>query len=409
MFTVVIGGGAAGMVAAYEAAANGNRVLLLEKNEKLGKKIYITGKGRGNVTNACDFDVFISNVVRNPRFMYSSLKGFDQTAVMDLMESFGTRVKIERGQRVFPVSDHASDITKALTKAMESVGVEIRLNTNVKEILPGFTVKTNKGSFKCDSVIVATGGLSYPSTGSTGDGYRFASDFGLEVLPQSPSLVSVHCEGDFNALAGVSLKNIGLRVTRKDNGKKVNEGQGELLFTHKGLSGPLILSASAILSGMIDKNNKYIFSIDLKPGMSEEELDKRILSEFEEKKNADLGNVMASMLINGIRQEVIERSGLSTSKKARDITRAERERLVKNIKSLEFTAFESGGFEEAVVTKGGVSVKELNPKTMESKKVPGLYFAGEVVDVDAMTGGFNLQCAFSMGVAAGRNQAKEEF
>lgn len=420
MLTVVIGGGAAGMTAAAAAARAGSEVTLLEKNEKLGKKIYITGKGRCNVTNSCDFDTFIANIVRNPRFMYSSLRSFGPEDTMRMIEENGVRLKVERGNRVFPVTDHASDITKALCRALEKAGVRIRLKTEVISIekkgehfLLGTISSGKKEQFVCDRVIICTGGRSYPTTGSTGDGYRFAEKLGVAVRPQSPSLVSIIASDELCAdLAGVSLVNTGLSVFRSADGKPVGKvlytGVGELLFTHKGISGPLVLTASAILSGMISPETPYLFSVDLKPGLTEEMLDKRILRDLSERANMDMGNALAGLLIGGIREAVLKKAEIDPSEKARSVTRAQRQKLVRVIKHFDLTAVSAGGFEEAVVTKGGIDVKELDPRTMEVKKIRGLYFAGEVVDVDAFTGGFNLQCAFSMGHAAGRNVAEED-
>ena len=420
MLTVVIGGGAAGMTAAAAAARAGSQVTLLEKNEKLGKKIYITGKGRCNVTNSCDFDTFIANIVRNPRFMYSSLHSFGPEDTMHMIEENGVKLKVERGNRVFPVSDHASDITKALCRALEKAGVRIRLHAEVNSIeIKGerFLLKVSgsgkKEELLCDRVIVCTGGRSYPTTGSTGDGYRFAEELGLAVRPQSPSLVSIVASDGLCAdLAGVSLVNTGLSVFRMTDGRPVGKalytGVGELLFTHKGISGPLVLTASAILSGMISPETPYLFSVDLKPGLTDEMLDKRILRDLSERANMDMGNALAGLLIGGIREAVLKKAGIDPAEKARSVTRPERQELVRVIKHFDLTAVSAGGFEEAVVTKGGVDVKELDPRTMEVKKIRGLYFAGEVVDVDAFTGGFNLQCAFSMGHAAGKSVWEEE-
>ena len=420
MLTVVIGGGAAGMTAAAAAARAGSEVTLLEKNEKLGKKIYITGKGRCNVTNSCDFDTFIANIVRNPRFMYSSLRSFGPEDTMRMIEENGVKLKVERGNRVFPVTDHASDITKALCRALEKSGVRIRLKTEVISIekkgehfLLGTISSGKKEQLVCDRVIICTGGRSYPTTGSTGDGYRFAEKLGVAVRPQSPSLVSIIASDELCAdLAGVSLVNTGLSVFRSADGKPVGKvlytGVGELLFTHKGISGPLVLTASAILSGMISPETPYLFSVDLKPGLTEEMLDKRILRDLSERANMDMGNALAGLLIGGIREAVLKKAEIDPSEKARFVTRAQRQKLVHVIKHFDLTAVSAGGFEEAVVTKGGIDVKELDPRTMEVKKIRGLYFAGEVVDVDAFTGGFNLQCAFSMGHAAGRNVAEED-
>ena len=408
MKTVVVGAGAAGLMAAYASAMNGSETLVLEKNEKAGKKIYITGKGRCNVTNACDFDVFVKNILNGSRFMMSSLRAFGPEDMMTFLDEHGCHVKTERGNRVFPVSDHASDVTKALLKGLEQAGVRLCLNTEVRSIEkngPEFQITAaengKKKVIKTDRVIVCTGGLSYPTTGSTGDGYRFAAEHGLNVRHCVPSLVSLHTEEDTVSLAGVSLKNIGLRLYREDAGKPVYEDEGELLFTHQGISGPLVLSATALLAEELNSGTGYRAEIDLKPALDDKTLDARLLRDFENAKNADVGNVLAGLLIGGIRQEILKRAGIESSKKVHDLTRADRESIRKQVKHMNFAVRGTGGFEEAVVTKGGVDLKEIDPKTMESKKVPGLYFAGEVLDVDAYTGGFNLQLAWSTGHAAG--------
>ena len=413
---IVIGGGAAGMLAAFSAAESGNRVTLLEKNEKLGKKIYITGKGRCNLTNACDFDAFLSHVTENPRFLYSALRGFSNWDICSLLESHGCPVKTERGDRVFPASDHASDVTKALERALREVGVAIRLGCEVTEIR-----KEPEGSFQlwcrasggtgrkeqayqADAVIVCTGGLSYPTTGSTGDGYRFAEAFGLSCKTPCPSLVPLTvAEGDYQELQGLSLKNVAVSVTPLRAPEQVlYEEQGEMLFAHFGLSGPLILKASAILARELAEGERFVLSIDLKPALSPEKLDERILRDFSEAKNMNIGNALGKLLPSALRPVILRRAGIGPDRKVHDITKAERHRLAKTIKAFAFTITGTRGFGEAVITKGGVEVSQINPKTMEAKAVPGLFFAGEVLDIDAFTGGFNLQLAWSTGYAAGR-------
>ena len=416
---LVIGGGAAGMLAALSAAEQGSQVTLLEKNEKLGKKIYITGKGRCNVTNACSFDNFLQQVTVNQRFLYSALRQFFNTDLCALLESGGCALKTERGDRVFPVTDHASDVTKALEKLLRRAGVRICLNTEVTKIrqsdaASGFLVQTrNRGEsgkneeVRADAVIVCTGGLSYPSTGSTGDGYRFARAFGLPVTEMFPSLVPLTLqEEDARLLQGLSLRNVELSVRSRDAEKPVFSEFGELLFTHFGISGPLVLSASAYLTERLMKGERFRLSIDLKPALTEEKLDERILRDFAAQKNANLGNAVAKLLPALLRPVVLRRAALSPEQKVHDVTKAERRRLIETIKKLEFTATGTRGFAEAIITKGGVSVSAINPRTMEAKQVPGLYFAGEVLDVDAMTGGFNLQIAFSTGAAAGRGAGR---
>ena len=407
--TCIIGAGAAGLLAAHSALLRGEDTLILEKNEKAGKKIYITGKGRCNVTNACDSDIFMKNIVRGGRFMYSALSSFGPSDLTKLLSDNHLRTKIERGNRVFPVTDHASDVTKALLSDVLSKGCAVKYNeevTGIEKEGGSFRIRTGsesgRRSYKADKVIVCTGGLSYPSTGSTGDGYRFAQDFGHKVTEPVPSLCQINTVEDTSALAGISLINTGLRAVR-ENGKNVFSDTGELLFTHSGISGPMALTVSSLYARELYAGEKMRLIIDLKPGLTEDMLSKRILRDFSENENAYIINALSKLLIKGIREEVIRRSGIAPEKKVNGITRAERELLVKIIKGLSFTANGTGGFNEAVITCGGVSLKEIDPRTMESKLVPGLYFAGEVLDVDAFTGGFNLQIAFSTGFCAGRS------
>lgn len=410
MKVLVIGAGASGLIAAFRAAAEGCETLLLEKNEKAGKKIYITGKGRCNLTNACETDEFLRNVVNGSRFMMSSLRAFGPADIMELMERYGCHVKTERGNRVFPVTDHASDVTKALVNACKDAGVKFSFRTEVtgieKQPEAGFTVTAvsegKRSVYQADKVIVCTGGKSYPSTGSTGDGYRFAEKAGHTVTECIPSLTAFVTEEDTAELAGVSLKNIRLTVLPEGGGKILYKEEGELLFTHRGISGPLVLTASALLNGRIHAGEHLSAEIDLKPALDERTLDARLLRDFENSPNADIGNVLSSLLIGGIRQEVLRRCAVPTDRKVHDITKKERELLRRMVKGLSYKITGTGGFEEAVITRGGISLKELNPKTMESKLVPGLFFAGEVLDIDAFTGGFNLQLAWSTGYAAGQ-------
>ena len=408
---LVIGGGAAGMMAALTAAERGCSVTLLEKNEKLGKKIYITGKGRCNYTNACDFNTFIGNVVSNPKFMYSSLRAFMPEEVTELLEEAGCRTKVERGNRAFPLSDHASDITAALQRRMKAAGVRIELNTEVSEIeridevykVAARSLRDGKRAiYSADRLIIATGGVSYPSTGSTGDGYAFAEGFGIKTTERRPALVPFDVAEleDCRRLQGVSLKNVSIRL-KLDSGKCIHESEsGEMLFTHFGVSGPLILSASSLAAAYIDGSNKLKLEIDLKPALSVEQLDARVLRDFEAAMNADIHNALSKLLISSLRPIVLERAGIDPYKKVRDISKKERAALVNAVKALGFTITGTRGFNEAIITHGGVSVKEIDPKTMEVRKQPGLYFAGEVLDVDAFTGGFNLQIAWSTGRAA---------
>lgn len=402
---IVIGGGAAGMMAAVQAASNGHQVVLLEKNEKLGKKIYITGKGRCNVTNACDVEQLFKSVFSNPKFLYSAFYGFDNHTTMDFFEECGCRLKIERGERVFPVSDHASDVISALSRKLKDLYVEVQLNTEVIEILAQDKVKAvvlkNGKTLDADAVIVATGGLSYPTTGSTGDGYRFATKTGHEVVETRPSLVPLETkEAWCKDLMGLALKNVTL--TMKKNGKELYKEFGEMLFTHFGISGPLVLSASGIY---VQKawNERVDVLIDLKPAMTLEQLDKRLLRDFEENRNKQFKNAISGLFPARLIPIMIELSGIDPETKINEISKKQRQDFVQIIKNVPLTVVGTRGFAEAIITKGGVSVKEINPSTMESKKVKNLYFVGEVLDLDAVTGGFNLQIAWSTGYLAGNN------
>ena len=401
---IVIGGGAAGMMAALAASDDAWQVELLEKNEKLGKKIYITGKGRCNVTNDCEPDTFFANVVSNPKFLYSAYYTFDNTQVMQLLEENGCPLKIERGNRVFPVSDHSSDIIRTLQNALLKKNVKISLHTEVKNILIkdgrvcGVELTDGK-KLSADAVVVATGGVSYASTGSTGDGYRFAKDSGHKVTDVKPALVPFTVKESWPlTLQGLALKNV--EVTLTDGKKEIYHGFGEMLFTHFGISGPLILSASSYYC------KKYFgkevqLSLDLKPALSAEQLDKRILRDFEEKKNKQLKNALDGLLPAKMIPVIIALAQISAEKYVHDITREERQILVDLLKKLPITVTGTRPFNEAIITQGGISVKDINPSTMESKLVNNLYFAGEVLDLDAMTGGFNLQIAWSTGYLAG--------
>lgn len=399
---IIIGGGAAGMMAAYSAALTSKQVILLEKNEKLGKKIFITGKGRCNLTNASDMNTVMENVVSNKRFLFSAFKNFTNEDIMRLVEENGTKLKIERGNRVFPVSDHSSDIIKSLENALRALKVDIRLNTKVDSLLiendicKGVIIGKNK--IMADAVIVATGGMSYQATGSDGDGYRFAKEAGLSVSKLYPSLVPFNIEGErIKALQGLSLKNIHLYIY--NDKKLVYDEFGEMLFTHFGVSGPVIISASAIVG---NKNIKgYRLCIDLKPALDEEKLDERILRDFAEQKNKSLKNSLNKLFPAKLIDEVIYQSKTDPEKKVNLLTKEERQRLVHATKNLEYVISSTRGFNEAIITKGGVEVSQINPKTMESKKIKGLFFAGEVLDLDAFTGGYNLQIAWSTGYAAG--------
>nr|WP_314981454.1 NAD(P)/FAD-dependent oxidoreductase [uncultured Stomatobaculum sp.] len=409
---IVVGGGAAGMMAAVAAAEAGAAVTLLEKNEKLGKKIYITGKGRCNLTNAAPMREVQAQVVSNPRFLYSAFRAMTNEDVMQFFERAGCPLKTERGERVFPVSDHASDVIRALEREMQAKGVRVRLNTEVRELLfsgdseerrvTGVTL-SNGEKLRADAVILATGGISYPATGSTGDGYRFSEAAGMKVTERHPSLVPLILKEQEScaAMQGLSLKNV--TITLKDGKKKVYEGFGEALFTHFGMSGPLLLSASALAGPLLRSKQELELRIDLKPALTEEQLEQRLLREFDENKNKSLKNILPSLFPQSLIPEVLRQSGVSGEKKVRDITKSERAALRQATKGLRFTATGLRGFNEAVVTKGGVSVREVSPNTMESKTAKGLYLAGEVLDLDAMTGGFNLQIAWSTGRLAGQS------
>lgn len=401
---IVIGGGPAGMMAAVAAAQKGHRVLLLEKNEKLGKKLYITGKGRCNVTNACEKDKFFENIVSNPKFLYSAFYDCDNLRLMEMIQNAGCPLKVERGERVFPVSDHASDITAAFQRLLKEKGVQIRFHTTVLDVtakggqVTGVRL-TDGDILEADAVVAATGGLSYPSTGSTGDGYRMAQIFGHTVRECVPALVPVEIREEWcKSLQGLSLKNVTLTMTCGK--KQVYQGFGEMLFTHFGVSGPLVLSASSYYGRCKDREN-IGFVIDLKPALSVDMLDKRLLREFEENRNRQIKNVLGKLYPAKLVPVMIMVSGLNEEQKVNEVTREQRHRLVEMTKCLSMQVKGLRGFEEAVITQGGVTVKEINPSTMESKRVKGLYFAGEVLDLDAMTGGFNLQIAWSTGHLAG--------
>lgn len=403
---IVVGGGAAGMMAAVFAARNGQNVQLLEKNEKLGKKLFITGKGRCNITNAADIEDLFTAVTSNPKFLYSGFYSFTNQQVIDFFEELGVKTKIERGERVFPVSDHSSDVIAAFSRELKSLGVSVSLHTEVRELLCEQdkvcgVLLTNGKKMKADAVIVATGGISYPSTGSTGDGYRFAKETGHRVTELLPSLVPMEVRQWYaKELQGLSLRNIEICIT--DGKKKLYEEFGEMLFTHYGVTGPVILSASSVVGKTLRKK-ELTLHIDLKPALSEEQLDKRVLREFDANHNKQYKNSIDSLFPAKLKPVMIELSEIEPEKKVNEITKEERQRLVHLIKDFTMTLTGLRSYNEAIITKGGVSVKEIDPGTMESKKMKGLYFAGEVLDLDAMTGGYNLQIAWSTGYLAGIN------
>lgn len=401
---IVIGGGPAGMMAAGVAAGRGLKVILLEKKDRCGRKLFITGKGRCNLTNDTDPENLIANTPGNPYFMYSAFYGFTAQDTMSFFEGLGVKVKVERGNRVFPVSDKSGDIVRALERFVKKSGVEIRLNTKADGIISEggrvTGVKSGGKIIPCDSVIIATGGLSYPVTGSDGDGYRFAKKMGHRVTALYPSLVPLITKEKWvSSLMGLSLKNV--RLTVKIDGKQVYSDFGEMLFTHYGISGPLVLTASRYVTDKTDK--KIEAYIDLKPALSDKELDNRLLRDFVKYVNKDFKNALDDLLPMKLIPVIIKLSGISPDKKVNSITKEERLTLLKLIKGLKLTVTATSGYNEAVVTTGGVDVDEIDPSTMESKLVKGLFFAGEVIDVDAYTGGFNLQIAFATGHLAGSN------
>ncbi len=399
---IVIGGGAAGMMAAYAAAECGHKVVLLEQNEKLGKKLYITGKGRCNVTNACGQDKLFENIVSNPKFLYSAFYDFDNKRMMELLERAGCPLKIERGERVFPVSDHSSDVIAAFERLLGQKDVAVYLKTAVREVTVEDGVAKgvilNSGErLPCDAVVLATGGLSYPTTGATGDGYRMAKMLGHTVKECVPALVPMEIQEPWcSALQGLSLKNV--MLTMYCGTKKI--WQGEMLFTHFGVSGPLVLSASSYYAKCKDKRQVTV-TVDLKPALTAEQLDKRILRDFEQNLNKQFKNVIGGLYPAKLIPVMIELSGIDGDKKIHEITRQERGRLAGITKGLTMQVTGLRNYNEAIITQGGVTVKEVNPSTMESKLVKGLYFAGELLDLDAVTGGFNLQIAWSTGHLAG--------
>lgn len=399
---LIIGGGPAGMFSAICAAECGHKVTLLEKNEKLGKKLFITGKGRCNLTNACDMETLFHSVVTNSKFLYSSFYGFSNEQTMDWFENAGLRIKVERGDRVFPLSDHSSDVIRVLQNELSKNKVAVKLNTQVIKVEKDekFKIHTKNGKdYSADAVIVATGGLSYPGTGSTGDGFEFAKAFGHSVSECIPALVPIETKEPWvTELQGLSLKNTAIKIF--DGKKKLYEDFGEMLFTHFGVSGPMIISASSFVGKKLSDKNLQMY-IDLKPALSEEQLDVRVRRDFEENQNRQFKNAISGLFPSKLIPVMIELSGIDPEKKVNVITKDERIRFVKLIKHMEVTLTGLRSFREAIITKGGVKTKEVDPATMESKLTKGLYFVGEVLDLDALTGGFNLQIAWSTAYAAG--------
>ena len=401
---VVIGGGAAGMFASVFAARNGNEVHLFEKNEKTGKKLFITGKGRCNITNAGDMETLFRSVVSNPKFLYSSFYGYTNEDVISFFEEIGVKTKIERGNRVFPVSDHSSDVINGLEREMKKLGVKVHLNTKVKSVegneegVQGI-VLSNGEKITADACIVATGGCSYQPTGSTGDGYRMAESVGHTVTEVYPALVPLEIKEDFvGELQGLSLRNV--EATIYDGKKEIYSDFGEMLFTHYGVSGPLMLSASSYITKKLqDREMKLV--IDLKPALSEEQLNQRVLRDFEENKNKQFRNAITKLFPAKLIPVMVMLSGIDAEKKVNEVSKEERMEFVRLIKYFTLTINGTRSFREAIITQGGVKTKEVNPATMESKLVPNLYFVGEVLDLDALTGGFNLQIAWSTAYMAG--------
>ena len=448
MNVIVIGGGAAGMLASAVAASEGNHVILIEKNNKLGKKLFLTGKGRCNLTNACDVEELFNNVVNNKKFLYSSIYSFDNKSVIEYFERLGLRLKIERGNRVFPVSDHSSDVIKTLEKELIRLGVDIRLNKEVKclntdllalnskdyddidvEIANRTAIAGGKQNDKrakkakkkkefkyiitgvtlsdgtivnAEKIIMATGGESYPSTGSDGTAYKMLEEYDIEIKPRVPALVPLCVKEQYvYDMSGLPLKNVSLSTYV--GSKKIYDGFGEMLFTHFGVSGPLILSSSSYLAKYNDTDN-ITLHIDLKPALSMQELDDRVLRDFSQMQNKQLKNSLNQLLPSSIIPSVIYKSEIDSNKTVNNITKEERLKLCSVIKDYVLTVSGNRGFNEAIITSGGVSVSDINPSTMESKIVKGLYFAGEMIDVDALTGGFNLQIAWSTAYLAAKQE-----
>ena len=405
----VIGGGAAGLMAACYAARAGADVVIFEKKDRVGRKLRITGKGRCNVTNDCDRAEFMQSVASNPKFLYTALSRMSPADTKDFFEALGVPLKTERGKRVFPVSDKAQDIVSALHRACVDSGVRIiyqKVDSLILEDGRAYGVVSDGREYRTGGVIVCTGGLSYPATGSDGDGYRFARAAGHKIIDTKPSLVPIVSRGKLCAhLQGLSLKNVGFKITENATGKVVYEDFGELMFTHFGLTGPVVLSASAHISDIVPE--KYTAHIDMKPALTDKKLDERILSDFSGLKNKDFANSLDALLPQKMIPVIVGLSDIDPHKKVNSITREERERLVALIKDVQIPLERFRPIDEAIITKGGVCVTEVNPGTMESRLVGGLYFAGEVLDLDAYTGGFNLQIAFSTAAVAGESAAWE--
>ena len=402
---IVIGGGAAGMMAAIQAAKGGASVLLLEKTNRLGRKLSITGKGRCNITNAADIQEIIKNIPGNGKFLNSVLRAFNSTDVINFFESIGVKTKVERGNRVFPESDKAADVVNALIAQMQTLGVEIRTSARVTDILTKaervIGVEVGDKIESADSVILAVGGASYPATGSTGDGFKIAENLGHTVTKILPALVPLETEESFvKDLQGLSLRNV--RVTLLADNKKITEEFGEMLFTHFGVSGPIVLTLSRKAAFLLDEGKFVELSINLKPALTPEQLSARVLRDFEKYKRKSIKNALIDLLPSSLIPIVLDLAYIDEEKHIDTVTQAERRRLIETLRNFRLTITKTRPIDEAIVTAGGISTKEINPKTMESKLIQGLFFAGEVIDIDGFTGGFNLQAAFSMGNAAGR-------
>ena len=403
MKVIVIGGGASGCMAAITAAQLNNDVTIIEKNEKIGKKLYITGKGRCNLTNDCEVEEFLSNVVSNPKFLTGAIYSYTPTDTMNFFEGEGLSLKTERGNRVFPLSDKSSDVIKTLSECLKKLKVKVKFNETVTSLIVENGVckgvETDLGTYYCDKVIVATGGVSYSSTGSTGDGYKFATAAGHSVIPAVPALAPFFTQFGYREMAGLSLKNVTLKVFY--NGKLFASEFGEMLFTHEGISGPIVLTVSSKIN-RLDLKNVALF-IDFKPALTDEQLDKRILRDFEENPTRQLKNSFGALLPQNVIDKFIEKLRLDKYKRVCEVSKEERHKIVEVMKNFPVDKIRFAPIEQAIVTAGGVNVKEVDPKTMQSKLCKNLYFVGEVLDVDALTGGFNIQIAFATGVAAGRD------
>ncbi len=403
---LIIGGGAAGMLASIVAARNGHEVHVFEQNEKLGKKLFITGKGRCNITNACDMEELFSAIVTNEKFLYSSFYSFTNEQAIDFFEELGVSTKIERGNRVFPSSDHSSDVISGMMREMRKQNVQVHYNKKVSKIFHNenrfYAILLEDGSkIEGDACIIATGGCSYEPTGSTGDGYQFAEDLGHSVTKRYPALVPLEVKEWYaKELQGLSLKNV--TATLKDGKKVLYEEQGEMLFTHFGVSGPLMLTASSYITKTLE-NRHMMLSIDLKPALTKEQLDKRVLRDFEESKNKQFKNAITKLFPSKLLPIMMELSGIDPNKKVNEISKEERLEFVHLIKNFTMEITGTRSFREAIITQGGVKVSEINPSTMESKKIQNMYFVGEVLDLDALTGGFNLQIAWSTAYLAAIN------